>query len=140
MVAQPDPSPAVAPSATTMGSKRESSEGADLTGRSASVKSTRISDEAVEMLSPQQSPQPIGDFAALAATPATSVAPAAELAMPASAPTRTRAGARSQPPSLMVPEDSPSRHARRAAEAGHSRDTPSNIELRQLVDELAKGV
>ena len=84
------------------------------------------------MFSPQQSPQPIGDFAALAATPATSVAPAAELATPASAPKRTRAGARSQPPSLAIQEDSPPRHARRGA--------PSNIELRQLVGALAKGV
>ena len=97
-------------------------------GRSASVKSTRISDEAVEMLSPQQSPQPIGDFATLAATPATSVAPAAELAT--SAPKRTRAGARSQPPSLALQEDSPAR----------GRASPANMELRQLVEELAKGV
>ena len=50
MVAQPDPSPAVAPSATTMGSKRDVPEGADSLARSASVKSTRISDETVEML------------------------------------------------------------------------------------------
>ena len=100
MVAQPDPSPAVAPSATTMASKRDAPEGAD-GGRSASVKSTRISNAAVEMLSPVA----IGDFAALAATPATSVAPVAVDAAPevnpvAVVPKRTRGGARSVPPNL----------------------------------------
>ena len=66
MVAQPDSSPAVAPSATTMSMKRDVPEG-NSADRSASVKSTRISDAAAEMLSPVAAS--IGDFAALAATP-----------------------------------------------------------------------
>ena len=91
MVAQPDPSPAAAPSATTMASKRDASEGV-LPARSASVKSTRISDEAVEMHSPLG--PPVGDFAALAATPAQSLAPAtvpAEIEPAAAVPKRAHA-------------------------------------------------
>ena len=102
MVAQPDSSPAVAPSANTMASKRDVPEGAG-EGRSASVKSTRISEAAVEMLSPMA---PIGDFAALAATPAASVAPlavaAVNTAAAGAAPVTKRAGrgSRGVPPSL----------------------------------------
>ena len=93
MVAQPDPSPAVTPSATTMATNRDGPENGDLHVRLASVKSTRISDEAVEMLSP---PAAIGEFASLAATPATSVAPTvAPLVAVAPVPKRTRSGARS---------------------------------------------
>ena len=135
MVAQPDPSPAAAPSATTMASKRGASEGA-LPARSASVKSTRISDEAVEMHSPLG--PPVGEFAALAATPAQSLAPAtvpAEVEPAAAVPKRTRAGARSVPPTLTVQVDSPSRQARHH---GSSR-SPHDTELRRVVEELVKG-
>ena len=110
MVAQPDSSPAAAPSAKTMASKRDAPEG-DNDKRSLSVKSTRISDAGAEMISPGG-----GDFAALAATPgltpATSLAPMEALAPMAVEPAgaaqkRTRAGARSLPPTEGPQEASP---------------------------------
>ena len=139
MVAQPDSSPAIAPSANTMASKRDVPEGAG-DGRSASVKSTRISDAAVEMLS---SMAPIGDFAALAATPTASVAPLAvapaNTAAAGAAPVTKRAGrgSRSVPPSLQAQQDSPSR---RAAGQARSRSPyeDANLELRKLVADLTK--
>ena len=124
MVAQPDyPSPAAAPSATTMASKRDASVGA-LPERSSSVKSTRISEEAVEMHSPLG--PPVGEFAALAATPATSVAPGGEPAVVV--PKRARAGARSVPPSLQAPVDPPVRQERHH---GSSRSPGRDTELRR---------
>ena len=131
MVAQPESRPrTAAPSATTMTSKREVPDGAD-TGRSASVKSTRISDAEVETI------PPVGDFAALAATPATSVAPAPEAAVVV--PKRSRGGARSVPPSLTAPVDSPSRRAGGQPRSRSPHEPPSP-EIRQLISELAKEV
>ena len=133
MVAQPDTHPrTAAPSAITMASnKRDAPEDAkeEDAGRSFSVKSTRMSEANIEMISPTA---PIGDFAALAATPATSVALAAEQQAPV--PKRTRGGARSVPPALDSEEDSPARRARDGA------PDPATLELRQLANELSRSV
>ena len=111
MVAQPESHPrTAAPSANTMAAKRDAPEGAE-SERSASVKSTRISDENVEMFSPS------GELAVLAATPgltpAPSLAPTSPETSVVAAVKRSRAGARSVPPTLMSSEDSPTRPERR---------------------------
>ena len=120
-----------------MGSKRDSSEGpnGDLLARSASVKSTRISEANVEMFSPSG-----GALAELAAvpglTPATSLAPlSAE--PPATAAKRSRAGARSVPPSLTLTEGSPARQGRALPDVSVSPGQPA-FEARMLLafDEL----
>ena len=117
-----------------MGSKRDSSEGPG-DARSLSVKSTRISEENVEMFSPG------GELAALAAT--TGLTPAASLVRavaepPTAAIKRSRAGARSVPPALMEAEDSPSRHGRRAMPDASLSPGQSAFEVKMLLafDEL----
>ena len=144
MVAQPGTNPrVVAPSANKMATKREASslpgEAEDVGARASSVKSTRISEAEVEMLSP------MGDFAALAATPATSVAPAAlapARAASAAVPKRTRGGARSVPLSLLPRENSPARRALGPAREDNSRSPHGapDPDLRRLVGELSKRV
>ena len=76
---------------------------------------------------------PVGEFAALAATPATSVVPGGEPAVVV--PKRARAGARSVPPSLQAPVDSPVRQERHH---GSSRSPGRDTELRRVVEELIK--
>ena len=124
--------------------KRDVPEG-NAADRSASVKSTRISDAAAEMLSPVAAP--IGEFAALAATPhgtpAASLAPTGavqEGSPPTVPPKRSRAGARSVPPSLAPTIDSPSRRTAPGQGVSPNPAAPaaSDADIRRAVEELTK--